>query len=290
MNNKLININLIKEYFDGLKKHVFISTEFKKILKEKHLEWNLSEDFKISKFINLLINEGKLTKYEFNFPVRKEIRYTWGLATVYEIAISLKPHAYFSHYSALFLHQLTEQIPNSIYVNAEQKLASSGTKDLPQENIDRAFGNKPRTTNNIATYQKHKIFLLNGMNTNNLGVIEYNGPEGKNLYVTDIERTLIDIVVRPYYSGGIFEILEAYKNASTILSITKLIEYIKELNYTYPYHQAIGYYMQKSGTYSEDQISFIKEEFKIRNNFYLTYNMKEKVFINDWKLFIPKGF
>lgn len=35
----------------------------------------------------------------------------------------------------------------------------------------------------------------------------------KKIRVTDLERTLIDIAVRPAYSGGVFEVLEAFKNA-----------------------------------------------------------------------------
>ena len=49
--------------------------------------------------------------------------------------------------------------------------------------------------------------------TNALGVIEIQGSEDETLKVTGIERTLIDIAVRPVYAGGVFEVLKAYKLA-----------------------------------------------------------------------------
>jgi predicted transcriptional regulator of viral defense system len=69
-----------------------------------------------------------------------------------------------------------------------------------------------RISQNVAGYKKYKICILNGMYTDRLGVIEvlHNGAK---ISVTDIERTLIDIVVRPGYSGGVSEVLSAYNLA-----------------------------------------------------------------------------
>ena len=60
------------------------------------------------------------------------------------------------------------------------------------------------------------------------------------------------------------------------------------MDYTYPYHQAIGFYLEKAG-YNENVIKLI-EKIEIKYNFYLTYEMKEKEFSERWKLFFPKGF
>ena len=39
---------------------------------------------------------------------------------------------------------------------------------------------------------------------------------------TDIERTLIDIIVRPMYAGGVARVLQCYIAAKSLLSPQKL--------------------------------------------------------------------
>ena len=47
-------------------------------------------------------------------------RFHHGPFTNYELALSLRPDSYLSHGSAAFLHGLTDQEPEFIYVNKEQ--------------------------------------------------------------------------------------------------------------------------------------------------------------------------
>ena len=153
-----------------------------------------------------------------------------------------------------------------------------------------AFRNPQRKSNAIAIFDDMRVVLLNGMYTENLGVIEFEETPGGVISVTDIERTLIDIVVRPVYSGGVSEVLKAYRVAKERgVSINKLCSRLKELNYIYPYHQAIGFYLEKAGVYSESQIRLL-EKFEIKYDFYLAHQMKETEFSEKWRLFYPKGF
>ena len=89
--------------------------------------------------------------------------------------------------------------------------------------------------------------MISGKNTNRLGVEEIVGPNSERLQVTNLERTLIDIVVRPAYAAGIIEVIKAYRAAKDRMSVNKLLEILKKLDYVYPYHQAIGFLMQQAG-------------------------------------------
>ncbi len=88
------------------------------------------------------------------------------------------------------------------------------------------------------------------------------------------------------YSGGVFEVLEAYRLAMEQLDVKKMISYLDQLDYIYPYHQAVGFYLEKAGYDAKSLQLFDKgKDF----DFYLTYNIRNKAFSERWKLYYPKG-
>lgn len=280
---------LIVKYFDSHPATVLKRTDIEKIFKDNFKTWNFAHTITVLSFIRFLKSSGKLLEFTFRFPAQKIVRYAWNESpSLYEIASTFYPDSYFTHYTAMYLNELTEQVPKSIYINFEQPPKSVRNGTLAQDRIDFAFSNKQRVTNNFASYEEFKIYVLNGMRTNRLGVVETTGATGKKISVTSVERTLIDITVRPAYAGGVFEVLNAYKAAREKVSINKLAAMLKQLDYTYPYHQAVGFYLEKAG-YREAQISLLKK-FTLEYDFYLTHQMKEKLYSKKWRLYYPKGF
>jgi len=278
----------IIEYFDSHIKNIFKRNDFKDILDSKRDFWRVSNKTSAEKFISFLLDNTKLKKISFNFPSRKEIRYTWGQVFILKLLNSIKDKSYFSHYSAVFIHELSTQIPTTIYINIEQPPKRIINPELKQENIDLAFSRKVRVSKNIAKFNKQKICLLNGKYTNNMGVID-KFISNENIRVTSIERTLIDIAVRPIYCGGVFEVLNVYKNAHSEVSINKLAALLKNINYIYPYHQVIGFYLDRTGVYKKDQIRLI-DKIPKKYDFYLTHKIEKVEYDRRWKLFYPKGF
>lgn len=105
---------------------------------------------------------------------------------------------------------------------------------------------------------------------------------------TDLERTLIDATVRPAYCGGVAEVLGAYRTAKDRLSVNRLSAYLKRLAYVYPYHQAVGFYLERAG-YTAAQLDLLRQmprDF----DFYLANAMKQTDYDDAWRLFYPKGF
>ena len=222
------------------------------------------------------------------FPYRTETRFTWGDAPLYDLIQSLDADGYFSHYTAMHFHGLTEQIPKTIYFNVEQPASAGGGK-LTQEGINRAFRAKCRTSNNFITLRDVRICRVNGGNTHQLGVIEFKTDDGEQIRITDIERTLIDVVVRPVYAGGIGEIAEVFRAAAGKVSVKKIADYLRKLNFTYPYHQAIGFYLERTGAYKTADINLMRK-FPIEYDFYLTYQLKNPAHNETWRLFTPQRF
>jgi predicted transcriptional regulator of viral defense system len=106
------------------------------------------------------------------------------------------------------------------------------------------------------------------------------------LDVTTLERTLIYIAKRPAYAGGVVQILKAFRKARNKISIGGLIETLNSFNYIYPYHQAIGFYMERAG-YSNSHTSKLME-MGISYDFYVDYQLKsDKNFDEKWRVYYP---
>ena len=281
-------IDDITNYFNNLSLRVFSRSNIEEILAENREFWRFSNSVTVNKFIEFLLEETKLEIVRFEFPHRNIIRYTWGKALFYELVSSLAPDSYFTHYTSMFFHELTEQIPNTIYLNSEQPRKNFGSRELEQSRIDAAFKNSVRVSKNIGSYNNQKICLLNGMYTGQLGVIEIEGPDGAKILATSVERTLIDIAVRPVYSGGVFEVQKAYRMAKGKISVNRLSAMLKKLNNIYPNHQAIGFYLENAGVYKESSVNLLKKH-GMDYDFYLTHRMTDTLYSKKWRLYYPRG-
>ena len=274
--------------FDSLPTSVLKHSEVSRLMQANRQFWRLAKSTTCPKFIEFLVGRGKMRAVRLEFPSRPEVRYIWGSASLNEVLLSLRPESFFSHYTAMALHELTDQIPKSVYVNAEQGRKVARESSLQQGRIAAAFARAPRVSNNSCLYEGQRIYLLNGKHTGNLGVINSVGPDGETIRVTDIERTLIDITVRPVYSGGVAQVLEAFRFARARVSVNKLLGMLKKIDYVYPYHQAVGFYMDRAGGFRDSQIALLAEMDK-KHDFYLTYQMKEMDYSEKWRIFYPKG-
>lgn len=278
----------IIEVLEEHEKTVFNSKDITSVMKYCKDNLGLTMSTKIEEFINFLVENNILKEYILLFENKEIKRYSLKTdLSIYELALSIRKNAYLSHYTALYLNNLTNNVPKNIYINVEQTLKENKNNILIQENIDKAFSKDLRITKNIYKSKDNysKIFALNGKYTNNKGV-KYISHHDSVLPVTNIERTLIDITVRPQYAGGTTEVLNAFKMAKEKVSINKLNAMLRQLNYIYPYHQAIGLYMEKAG-YSEKQLNLLKKN-PIKFNFYLTNNMKNPLFSHKWKIYYPR--
>jgi predicted transcriptional regulator of viral defense system len=280
---------LIEEYFQSRSQKIFTFNEIGAILTEHKQSWKLPAKSRIHDFIGFLTDKLQLKEFYFGFPGISISRYVWGDLPILSVVLTLKPGSYFTHYTAMYIHELTEQVPKSIYLNFEQQKKHKNEIILEQDNIRKAFNNSPRISNTVAECNGYSIYLLNGQYTGKLGVMEYKDSDNNKLYITDVERTLIDIVVRPNYSGGVFEVLKAYERAAGKVSINKLAAMLSELDYVYPYHQAVGFYLERAGVYKGPQINLL-DQFEKKYDFYLTHQMKNPAYSKRWKIYYPKNF
>lgn len=283
----------VLSFFDEAEKRVWLRTELRVVLERNRIAWDAPLSLTASGLISFLEARGKLREIEVKAtdgtayaPFK---RFVWGEASPFQVALSLRPGAYCSHGTAVFLHGLTEQIPTTLYVNKEQsdKGVRRGEVELSQAAVHRAFSNAPRVSRYVFKYGDYRIVVISGKHTEHLEVTTLRVPTGEPVEATKLERTLIDIAVRPAYAGGVFQVLDAYRAARERVSVATLIATLKKLGHAYPYHQAIGFYMERAG-YDPAQLNKLKA-LGCDIDFYLMNQMKEPRYSSEWRLFFPEG-
>jgi hypothetical protein len=279
----------MESHLDASNKHVWGSQQLKQFLKtDEATKPLLSIGYWTSNdIIKFLIKKSRLKELKFKTP-RIEKLYCWRNFNEYELMLTLRPKGYYTHLSALCFHELLDYEPNSIYFNHEQPARPALIKDLEQIRIDNAFHKKQRLTTAKTVFDGKEYWLLNGKQTSNHGVILMKFPGGIVFPVTDLERTLIDITVRPAYAGGVNSVLKAYRVAQPKLSIEKLVKTLSILNYVYPYHQSIGFYIEKAGNYTNEAIQQFLKYDMFKYDFYLDYEIKEPEYSSKWKIYYPR--
>jgi hypothetical protein len=262
-------------------------TELKTMIVNGRASFGIAESVSNDEILQSLLRQELLKEATLNFPSRRQTRYFRNDAHIFEVVLSAVRNSYLSHWTALYLHGLTEKEPGPIYVNSEQREKPQWDAELTQKSIDNAFKRPPRTTNNHTDYAGRRIYLLNGKFTGGLGLTEIQWDERTRVRLTDLERTLIDVTVRPHYSGGVSGVLLAYERASTRISVPRIIDLLDKLAYAYPYHQAIGFYLEATGRFSNEDLQPL-QNMPMRFNFYLANNMSEIAYSDRWRMNYPK--
>lgn len=274
----------------GIPSQVFTPQEFRKLFKQLHESFILPAALNQKSFVEFMSEHSMLNKVDLDFPWRKFPRFIWGKVDPLKLIQTLEANkGYFSHFTAAKYHGLTLQVPKSIFFNVEQSPKPPGS-GLSQLTIDRAFKSKPRETKQIASYEDKRVVFLMGKQTSNLGVMDVELKDGSSVKMTDIERTLIDSVTRPQYCGGPHEVGNIYKEAikgEGQISINKIRMYLKKLNYIYPFHQAIGFLLERAGANSKI-IDIMQSELS-DFDFYFGHKIPDPEYSKRWRLYFPKS-
>jgi predicted transcriptional regulator of viral defense system len=282
----------ISRYFDESPQRVFRPADLTQILLKNRRTWKLAENTTVAGFLEFLEQELRLhlVRVEpLNHPNARDITlYSWGEVSPFSIGAHLRRGAYLSHGTAVLLHGLTDQLPKQIYVNKEQsEKPHRESAGLEQAAIDRAFHSNQRQSKFEFAHDGSRFLLLSGKNTGRLEVGSATLPGGETVPVTKMERTLIDIVVRPTYAGGVYQVLEAYRRATDRISVATLVATLRKLDYVYPYHQAIGFYLQQAG-FGPKQYERLRA-LGLQYDFYLAHGLKRTEYSKEWRLYYPKG-
>ena len=194
MANKPQFISVLPEIiktFTRTGKNVFGKKDISEIFEEYKDKWRLPLYMDLNIFMDQLAGQDFVKEATVEFPEVPTGRiFYFDTASVYEIASGIFPKGYLSHFSALSIWGLTEQIPKSIYITVEQSNSPAKTyrNILEQRNIEAAFSKPQRQSETVSQLGDFKAVLLRGKHTKNLGVGKYSGLE--SITVTDLEKNL----------------------------------------------------------------------------------------------------
>jgi len=270
----------------------YSEAELRGILALKRTEWRIPSYVGTGHFIDFLLENTKLEPVKIVAPgtrtISDPVRYSWGSADPFLLGLSLRKRSYLTYSTALLLHGLTDQIPQTIFVTSEQRHKGE-PKLISQTGIAKAFSKKQRESNLAYLALGYRYVIIEGSYIDESELCSLYSPMGKStVQASGLERTLIDICVRPSYAGGIFQILEAYKRSRTVVNLSKLLSILRAHSYSYPYQQAIGFYLEKAG-FSRGEVEPFHRMIS-QYDFYLGYALIETTYVPRWKLYVPRGF
>jgi predicted transcriptional regulator of viral defense system len=227
---------------DDFEVEIFSFNDIETILQERFGNLNEILENLVNKQVLSRIERGKFCRN--NFRDENVI----GTFVVKDSAIA--------YWSALNLHGLTEQFPNTIYI---QTIHKKNDKSL--------FG---------INYKFIKIIPAKQS-----GII-WNGYGNHKYPITDLEKTIVDCFDMPQYCGGYAELIRAFINAP--IKAAQLIRYCKIIN-NIAVIKRLGYLVEISGKKNMNTfIRFAKSKLNERPNLFDPLGADVGLYNTDWKL------
>ncbi|GAA0725852.1 hypothetical protein GCM10009430_32130 [Aquimarina litoralis] len=188
--------------------------------------------------------------------------------TLKDIAFHNFDHGYLSHYSALEKFGFVNASKRSVYLTCDFKFY--------REKGFRIFVDNKTIFKMVCIKEKSK--------NSEIGIIRK--PEISRYPFTDLERTLIDCIVYPQFSGGLLIVQEVFEKAKYFIDIKKIIQYVDVMNIDFPIYQLIGYLLTRSGGNIKN-IHFLEKKISLFD-YYVKYCSNEREYCPKWKVYYPK--
>jgi hypothetical protein len=271
---------------------VLQTQEIAQVLAIGRVGWHLPAAVTLPVFIDFLLDSGWLQCHRFKFPQRPQTLYTWGEASHHAMALKLKPRSYLSHFTALRAHGLAIRGASRLYQVTHERTSLPDRAPLTQAAIDDAFSQPARVSSQKAVCGTGRVTLFNGANTGEAGVVDMllhdHAGRASSGRITSLERTLIDAAVRPVYCGGVKTVAQCYAKAKSRLDLPTLLDVLARLHLSYPHHQAIGYYLERTGWDWTSLAGLHRQPMDF--DFFLMHEMARTEYVARWRLHVPQGF
>ncbi|MFO0850334.1 MAG: hypothetical protein U0871_17510 [Gemmataceae bacterium] len=164
-------------------------------------------------------------------------------ATEEQIVQEANPSAVFSHLTALVHHGLTDQLPSQVqvthYADPQPVRTPLGTSPEEWHELEPPPARRPKFVGEVPV----RWYTTKG--EWDFGW-EVGYSQGQPVYVTDAERTLIDILRAPAEVGGAVLVFRAWRQAGPALRVGRLVEYVDRFDQPV-LRQRVGYLLGQLG-------------------------------------------
>jgi predicted transcriptional regulator of viral defense system len=227
--------------------------------------------------IRRLVERGDLEKVP-------ELKHVYVVISPYAVAIPLSdeqiiqeadPLCFFSHLTALAHHGITDVIPNRIYAStpvAETHRLPLGTSAEDWFELPLPIGQGPARLRNVQIVWSRPV--------DEQGVaVAFS--QGASIYVTDLERTLLDVLREPTKAHGITTVLKAWRIASENWELDRLLRYADRGPIV---RQRVGFLVERLGQ-SHPLLNEWKQKLQRGGSLRLVANQPySPVFSDSWNL------
>jgi predicted transcriptional regulator of viral defense system len=159
-----------------------------------------------------------------------------------QIVQEANPWAVFSHLTALVHHGLTDLIPSQVYAT---RFRDGSDTRIP-------LGTSPEDWAGLSYPTQRTPGKVRGVKiswTETKGEYRFGIMVGYSLgtpiYVTDVERTLIDALRAPAHAGGIAKVFHAWRRAE-LANLDRLVDYVDRFD-NQTLRQRVGFMLQSLG-------------------------------------------
>lgn len=254
--------------------------------KELHLLMNklkdnryIAQSLNFNTFYNRLVEHG-LRQEIVTVNDKNIVRYFFdSKLDIFKKSLALQKGSFLSMSSALNYQGLSTFFDNFIYISKEQppKKVDSKNSVLTQEKIDSAFKKNYRRTKSFGKIEDKFVVLLKPKNSDNYEVIKY-----KDIFVSSINRALVEMIVNVQYFKSSQMIIETYRPLKGKLSLDEVYNTLKHFNFIYPYYQCVGFYLEKIGFHRDELQQFAYKISKF--DFYTEKNLDSYRYDRFWKM------
>lgn len=178
----------------------------------------------------------------------QEVKNVYVVTAPYAAAIPLSdeqilqeanPRCFFSHLTALVHHGLTDIIPSRIYASTplpQSKRPILGTSPEDWFELPLPKGQVPRMIRQVP-------IVWSRPRSEDGITVAYS--QGASIYITDIEKTLLDVLAAPTRAQGIANVLRAWHQASESWDLGRLLDYVP--SHSPIMRQRVGYLVERLG-------------------------------------------
>ena len=161
-----------------------------------------------------------------------------------QIIQEANPRAVFGFLTAMAYHGMTDLVPKEVYPISSEGAEKSGRLPLGTTPDDWTEESRLLSAQCPAKVRGVRVNWTLLSSEPGLGVI-IGSSFGIPIYVTDVERTLLDAIRMPEKSGGIEKVLQAWRSAKNV-DVNKLVSYA-DVYGNQVRRQRVGFLLEKLG-------------------------------------------